>query len=263
MFEVVEEALVKINDFLQNSTKKTMEILTPSSIHKKAIEKAVRREFNGYVGCTWKRTCVELEKLTEEGRNDSLRLSRSNVLRDELNELIGFRKVIDALIEAKKPLVGHNMLHGKCLLMIDLCHIFHHFYRSIPVEFEDFQSQIHEIFPVIIDTKMIAYSAPSLQSLINNTTLGDIARIFDKDPFQNPKIVYGREFENYMGTESCHEAAYDAYITGLCLLRTTSHILNHSTSTKLAIDPEIHHVNKIFFMQSLSTFMSLEGPHGN
>jgi len=35
----------------------------------------------------------------------------------ELNEAIGFRKVIDALIEAKKPLLGHNM-------MLDLLHLF-------------------------------------------------------------------------------------------------------------------------------------------
>ena len=122
MFEIVEDALAKVNDFLQNSSEKTMEILTPSSHHKKAIEKAVKREFNGYVGCTWKRTSVELEKLTEEARKESLRLSRSNVLRDELKELVGFRKVIDALIEVKKPLVGHNMLHG----------IFENNYRFVP-----------------------------------------------------------------------------------------------------------------------------------
>lgn len=147
-------------------------------------------------------------------------------------------------------------------IIIDLCHIFHHFYRAIPVEFEEFQKEINSIFPVVIDTKMIAYSAPSLQSLITNTTLGDIARIFDKDPFVLPKIVYGREFEKYLDTESCHEAAYDAYITGLCLLRTTAHIQNQFTTSKLEIDSKIHHVNKIFFMQSLSTFMALGGPQG-
>ncbi|KAF4796295.1 poly(A)-specific ribonuclease PARN-like domain-containing protein 1 isoform X3 [Turdus rufiventris] len=49
------------------------------------------------------------------------------------------------------PLVGHNML-------IDLMHLHDKFYRPLPESYEEFKKNIHNLFPVIIDTKTVTKS---------------------------------------------------------------------------------------------------------
>lgn len=41
--------------------------------------------------------------------------------------LVGFSRVFKEIVEAKKPLVGHN-------LMLDLLHLYQHFYQPLPCE---------------------------------------------------------------------------------------------------------------------------------
>ena len=56
---------------------------------------------------------------------------------------IGFRRVIDVLIEARKPLIGHNMF-------LDILHIHHRFIGPLPSTCEEFKHKIHQAFPMYI-----------------------------------------------------------------------------------------------------------------
>uniref|UniRef100_A0A8D2QQ97 PARN like, ribonuclease domain containing 1 n=1 Tax=Zosterops lateralis melanops TaxID=1220523 RepID=A0A8D2QQ97_ZOSLA len=60
----------------------------------------------------------------------------------------GFTNLFQILVKAKKPLVGHNML-------MDLMHLHDKFYRPLPESYEEFKRNIHNLFPVIIDTKTV------------------------------------------------------------------------------------------------------------
>ncbi|XP_059570597.1 poly(A)-specific ribonuclease PNLDC1 isoform X5 [Alligator mississippiensis] len=60
----------------------------------------------------------------------------------------GFTSLFQTLVKAKKPLVGHNML-------MDLLHLHDKFYRPLPESYEEFKTNIHSLFPVIIDTKNV------------------------------------------------------------------------------------------------------------
>ena len=51
---------------------------------------------------------------------------------------------------------------------------------------------------------MMTHSAPLLAPFITNTTLSDIAKIFDQEPFLFPKIVFGRENEEYVNSTNNH-----------------------------------------------------------
>ncbi|XP_064564189.1 poly(A)-specific ribonuclease PNLDC1 isoform X3 [Zonotrichia leucophrys gambelii] len=63
----------------------------------------------------------------------------------------GFTNLFQILVKVKKPLVGHNML-------MDLMHLHDKFYRPLPESYEEFKRNIHNLFPVIIDTKTVTKS---------------------------------------------------------------------------------------------------------
>uniref|UniRef100_A0A8C8ARV1 PARN like, ribonuclease domain containing 1 n=1 Tax=Otus sunia TaxID=257818 RepID=A0A8C8ARV1_9STRI len=63
----------------------------------------------------------------------------------------GFTNLFQTLVKAKKPLVGHNML-------MDLMHLHDKFYRPLPESYDEFKRNIHNLFPVLIDTKTVTKS---------------------------------------------------------------------------------------------------------
>jgi hypothetical protein len=48
-------------------------------------------------------------------------------------------------------------------LMLDLCFVYHNFYRSLPKKYTEFKANVHEIFPLIIDTKLVAQNSSKIQ----------------------------------------------------------------------------------------------------
>ncbi|XP_032867554.2 poly(A)-specific ribonuclease PNLDC1 isoform X4 [Tyto alba] len=63
----------------------------------------------------------------------------------------GFTNLFQTLVKAKKPLVGHNML-------MDLMHLHDKFYNPLPESYQEFKRNIHNLFPVLIDTKTVTKS---------------------------------------------------------------------------------------------------------
>ncbi|KAJ8797162.1 hypothetical protein J1605_017390 [Eschrichtius robustus] len=60
----------------------------------------------------------------------------------------GFSVFFQMLVKAQKPLVGHNM-------MMDLLHLHEKFFRPLPESYDEFKLNIHNLFPVLIDTKNV------------------------------------------------------------------------------------------------------------
>ncbi|KAI4582593.1 hypothetical protein MJG53_009144 [Ovis ammon polii x Ovis aries] len=60
----------------------------------------------------------------------------------------GFSVFFQMLVKARKPLVGHNM-------MMDLLHLHEKFFRPLPESYDEFKLNIHNLFPVLIDTKNV------------------------------------------------------------------------------------------------------------
>lgn len=132
--------------------------------------------------CSSKRTFVELTSLTEDEKNALNSGSRTQQLLDELDSLVGFRKVIDAISKAKVPVIGHNAL-------MDLCFIYHNFHRKLPELVEEFKDSVHTLFPYFYDTKYIAKDCVPLQDHVKNTVLTDVYEALIKAEFRtNPYI---------------------------------------------------------------------------
>lgn len=91
--------------------------------------------------------------------SDRAKLLTESVTKDReriLNYLVGFSNVFQTLVEAKKPLVGHNMF-------FDLLFMYHHFYKPLPKSLDHFKRDIMKLFPKIFDTKNVLAGVPKDQ----------------------------------------------------------------------------------------------------
>ncbi len=207
----------KMTDWLQNSTEKTLKITTQNGYQRKIVYHFVRKEGNGYVLAEgFGDAAMQLKKVTAEEKANLEKQSVQNTDK-ELSELSGFRKVIDAIRKAKKPIIGHNMF-------LDLAHTMNQFVHFLPQEYTDFQEQVKDAFPMIFDTKYMCAAVPELAAAVPKTSLNQVFDRVQTDPFTAPTITMDEEFQYAANCDRFHEAGYDAYTTGFAFIRLMHHI---------------------------------------
>ncbi|CDW79233.1 poly-specific ribonuclease parn-like domain-containing protein 1-like [Stylonychia lemnae] len=117
---------------------------------------------------------------------------------------IGFSKVIEELINSKKPLVGHNML-------FDMMFLYQQFIDELPPTLKEFVAK----FPLVYDTKAIA----SNLCLFNKTDLNSMSlQVLQNKKFKNYlefEFDISHNFVKYQNKCMLHEAGYDSYLTGI------------------------------------------------
>ncbi|XP_030041707.1 poly(A)-specific ribonuclease PNLDC1 isoform X2 [Microcaecilia unicolor] len=104
-----------------------------------------------------RRQQLENSSLDPCGKNRVLLLAR------------GFTNIFQTIVGAKKPVVGHNML-------MDLLHVHHKFYRPLPESYSEFKKNIHTLFPVILDTKILT---GAVWKEFQFPWAGNLSKIFD------------------------------------------------------------------------------------
>ncbi|GMF41972.1 unnamed protein product [Phytophthora fragariaefolia] len=148
-------------------------------------------------------------------------------MKREMNEAIGFSKVIEAVSESKLPVVGHNAL-------LDFVYVFHQFYKPLPETLAEFKTQLLGLFPTIYDTKHVTLRSP-LGDKLKSTGLSSLFEYMRENVKPEPESLIPCEerFETYRqalkaeadGNESllCHEAGFDAFMTAVCFLGLLAH----------------------------------------
>jgi poly(A)-specific ribonuclease len=92
-----------------------------------------------------KKYTAQTEVKLEEEKDEDL----ESVIQTEFLKEMGFSLVIEELIKAKKPIVGHNLIY-------DMGFIYDQFIAPLPQTFLEFSEKWRECFPVTYDTKTIA-----------------------------------------------------------------------------------------------------------
>lgn len=126
---------------------------------------------------------------------------------------MGFSLVVQELIAAKKPIIGHNMMY-------DIIYLYNQFIDDLPATYNEFVQKWYHMFPLVYDNKVLCSAA----DYFGRTDLG---KVFEKctsdERIKNSgmRISFDLDhgFSNYDGQELLshyHEAAYDAYMTGIC-----------------------------------------------
>ena len=132
----------------------------------------------------------------------------------DLEAALGFSRVVGKICQSVQcgcPLLGHNMI-------LDLSHTINQFCQPLPDSYLDFKSLANSLFPNIIDTKLMANTSPFKQEILNSS-LEELYKAVQQPPYQLPKLTAKcAELGYSQGAEKYHEAAYDAFITGLCFI---------------------------------------------
>uniref|UniRef100_A0A4W3HR74 Poly(A)-specific ribonuclease PARN n=1 Tax=Callorhinchus milii TaxID=7868 RepID=A0A4W3HR74_CALMI len=186
---------------------------------------------------------VELEPCTGVGNE----LSWLYACEEEMNDAVGFSKVIHAISKSGKLVVGHNML-------LDVMHTIHQFLCQLP----------DVNMPQICLLSVILLPPP--QELIVNTPLAELEKRLKEAPFRRPKVESAEGFPSYnTASEQLHEAGYDAYITGLCFISMANHLGSFLSPPKVSVSARSKlvepFINKLFLMRIIDIpYLNLSGP---
>ncbi|CAI5723478.1 unnamed protein product [Peronospora destructor] len=188
----------------------------------------------------WRRR-VRIVVTRSKCQKQALLLADQQLTDDEIRErnlsLVGFTAVLDVIVAARKPIVGHNML-------LDLMQCYEKFHGPLPRRCAEFQRELHMWLGEgggVFDTKTLVENAmqkvDSFATHLAHTVLENCFEVLSKHPFYGPEVhsvqpsVRGvdaaREHESELTSSSqvplqAHQAGYDAFMTGFVFLRVCS-----------------------------------------
>ncbi|XP_076004091.1 poly(A)-specific ribonuclease PARN [Genypterus blacodes] len=217
----------------------------PKGLHVETIETEKKERF------------IQISKVDDEERKrrEQQKLEREQ---EELNDAVGFSRVIHAISKSGKLVVGHNML-------LDVMHTIHQFYCPLPEDLLDFKEVTMCVFPRLLDTKLMASTQP-FKEMITNTSLAELEKQLKEGPFKQPQVGTAEGFPSYdTAQEQLHEAGYDAYITGLCFISMANYLGSFLTPPKAYIAPRSKLIepffNKLFLMRIIDIpYLNITGP---
>lgn len=121
---------------------------------------------------------------------------------------LGFSRLIELIIQHKKPMVGHNCL-------FDVMYFYQNFIADLPDTLEEFIHNFSFYFPQLYDTKAMAETL----NLFQRTDLQTMSMKCVTDKRWRNYLEFEQDlahgFRKYAGKVALHEAGYDSYITGI------------------------------------------------
>lgn len=151
-------------------------------------------------------TFVQITKTDPE--QDAARLEDRRLrAKREIAEAVGLRHIIDAMREARKPLIGHNLL-------VDLVHIYNTFVAPLPETLSEFKHAIHRDFPAILDTKHVTTTLTDVNSYY--TTLSVLHNAIN---CLNVPQIRVHPSHTPSSASAAHNAGFDALATAQVAIR--------------------------------------------
>ncbi|KAF4075538.1 hypothetical protein AMELA_G00235570 [Ameiurus melas] len=259
--EFINRVVEKVEALLNNS-EKTVDLEPCSGFQRKLIYQTLNWKFpKGLhietVENDKKERFIQISKVDEEERK-RIEQQKHEREQEELNDAVGFSRVIHTISKSGKLVVGHNML-------LDVMHTIHQFYCPLPEELDDFKEVTMCVFPRLLDTKLMASTQP-FKELITNTSLAELEKQLKEKPFKAPRVACSEGFQSYdTASEQLHEAGYDAYITGLCFISMANYLGSFLTPPRAHISARSKLIepfyNKLFLMRVADIpYLNISGP---
>ncbi|XP_060064209.1 poly(A)-specific ribonuclease PARN-like isoform X2 [Ylistrum balloti] len=249
--EFIKEICEKVSDFVEKSTEDKLSLPSCNGFQRKLIYQSLRAQFL---------SGIHLETQTDEKKERHIVVTRIKSEEDmkrreaekqaaevtDLDNAVGFTKVIRTISQSGKLVVGHNM-------MLDLIHILHQFFYPLPESYEEFKDMSMSAFPKLLDTKLMASTSP-FKDRIMNTGLSDLQKILEFKPFQKPQVEIEEKFNKYTTEKGpLHEAGYDAYLTGICFICMSNFLGTFQNPSQNIVPPSSPliqpFINKLFLMR--------------
>ncbi|XP_051561076.1 poly(A)-specific ribonuclease PARN-like [Myxocyprinus asiaticus] len=251
----------KVEDLLKNS-EKSLDLEPCTGFQRKLIYQTLNSKYSKGLHVETletdkKERFIQISKVDEEERK-SKEQQKQQREQEELNDAVGFSRVIRVISKSGKLVVGHNML-------LDVMHSIHQFCGPLPEELDDFKEVAMSVFPRLLDTKLMASTQP-FKEIIHNTSLAELHKLLREKPFKSPATECPEGFQSYdTSTEQLHEAGYDAYITGLCFISMANFLGTFLTPPKSYISARSKLLepfyNKLFLMRVIDIpYLNMSGP---
>ncbi|XP_063201091.1 poly(A)-specific ribonuclease PARN isoform X3 [Chroicocephalus ridibundus] len=258
----IEKVVEQIEDLLKNEENESLELEPCTGFQRKLIYQTLSWKYPKGIHVETlesdkKERYIVISKVNEEERKRREQQKQAKE-QEELNDAVGFSRVVHAITNSGKLVIGHNML-------LDVMHTIHQFCCPLPDDLSEFKEVTSCVFPRLLDTKLMASTQP-FKEIINNTSLAELEKRLKEVPFSPPKVESAEGFPSYdTASEQLHEAGYDAYITGLCFISMANFLgsflsppKNHVSARSELIEPFF---NKLFLMRVMDIpYLNLEGP---
>uniref|UniRef100_A0A8D1DWA4 Poly(A)-specific ribonuclease PARN n=1 Tax=Sus scrofa TaxID=9823 RepID=A0A8D1DWA4_PIG len=235
----IDQVVEKIEDLLQSEENRNLDLepctglvalnifTYPKGIHVETLETEKKERY------------IVISKVDEEERKRREQQKQAKE-QEELKDAVGFSRVIHAIANSGKLVIGHNML-------LDVMHTVHQFYCPLPADLNEFKEM-------------------TTCDIINNTSLAELEKRLKETPFNPPKVESAEGFPSYdTASEQLHEAGYDAYITGLCFISMANYLGSFLSPPKIHVSARSKLIepffNKLFLMRVMDIpYLNLEGP---
>ncbi|CAD5115708.1 DgyrCDS4653 [Dimorphilus gyrociliatus] len=187
-------------------------------------------------------------QVIKKNKKDVRALKESINSEIETERILGFTTVFREMIAAKKPIIGHNCL-------ADLIFLFEKCYKSLPNSLKLFKAELHELFPIIYDTKQISYRNVKTLKTYQIETTGGLIELHQSlvnagDQLLNKPRVRHTKNKKYETELVLHEAGCDAYICCDVFLRLAHVLAQH--------DNALSKVGPMRFIELLSSVKNCE-----
>lgn len=174
---------------------------------------------------------------------------------EEIFNELGATLIFAAILRAQTPIIFHNGL-------FDLGYLYSHFVDSLGMSLDEFRADVRTLFPDIYDTKTLAKSI-DIQAL-NRLNLAGLYRCcLHSTDFKNTvRFSLDENFHSYIDEDRSHEAAYDAYITGVTFLHLREY-LHKTTQSKDLWDGCSAYKNMICLSKHSKPYLNLNNTTEN
>ncbi|KAF2144217.1 uncharacterized protein K452DRAFT_285466 [Aplosporella prunicola CBS 121167] len=219
------------------------------NFEKRLVHQLVRAEYPDLVSLS-KPSAIQLKAYDEE-REKSYLESKKRGLRKSIERQTGFRWIVEALcggsltmdpksfardvltgepktvdiddlnarigraranLKMRRPvLVGHN-------LFTDIIYFYRTFIGELPPTLDEFQKKVHELFPLIVDTKYMA--THNCGDINPASALEQIEEKLRSQP--KPVLETHGAHRKYHTHEAFHEAGYDSFLTANIMVRLSA-----------------------------------------
>ncbi|KAI9809416.1 MAG: hypothetical protein M1827_006852 [Pycnora praestabilis] len=245
-----------------------------SNFQKRLVHQLVRAEYPEFVTIS-RPTFIQIVAF-DQTREDSIKRSKIRRLEEQISRQTGLRWLVEAmtggdlsgidpgnfarsmagdpvfidlgavrcefdelrqkLSQRRTVLVGHN-------LFTDMVNFYRCFLGDLPASVVEFQARLHQLFPMIIDTKYLA--THNCGSINPKSSLQEIEEALR--PQQVPIIETHHEHSKYQYSGAAHEAGYDSFLTAKVLVRLAAKleasgtlVREHELETQLS-DEDVYH----------------------
>ncbi|NP_001383850.1 poly(A)-specific ribonuclease PARN isoform 4 [Gallus gallus] len=182
--KIIDKIVEQIEEFLKNEENESLELEPCTGFQRKLIYQTLSWKYPKGIHVETlesdkKERYIVISKVDEEERKRREQQKQAKE-QEELNDAVGFSRVVHAIANSGKLVIGHNML-------LDVMHTIHQFYCPLPDDLSEFKEVTSCVFPRLLDTKLMASTQP-FKDIINNTSLAELEKRLKEVPFSPPKV---------------------------------------------------------------------------